>query len=156
MDLYIGLFFLLFTVVYIAQIPAIRMTRVSRIDSAMYPKMIAALLLCLSLAQIYVALKQLKLGGQAVREEQTKREYKGAARTLFLAVAYVVMMEDLGFLISSPIYIFLQILIMCPLEKVRYVQFGIIAIVASGIIYVIFRHGLNLMLPLGLLERLYY
>jgi hypothetical protein len=58
MDLYIGLFFLLFTVVYIAQIPAIRMTRVSRIDSALYPKMIAALLLCLSLAQIYVALKR--------------------------------------------------------------------------------------------------
>jgi putative tricarboxylic transport membrane protein len=147
------LFFLVFTLIYISQIPAIRITRVSIIDSALYPKVMAALLLFLSAAQLYVALKRLKQGKQAGGEE-TKREYKGAVRTLLLAVAYVVVLEPVGFFISSSLYIFLQILIMCPSERVRYGQFAVIALTASGIIDLVFRFGLNLMLPLGLLELL--
>ena len=153
-DLFTGLFFLLFTVVYISQIPAIRITRVSTVDSALYPKVMAALLLGLSLAQLYAALKRLKQGVQA-KEDQTKREYKGAVRTLFLAVAYVVVLEPIGFFISSSVYIFLQILVMCPPEKIRHGQFVVIAVAAAGIINLVFRFGLNLMLPLGLFEYLY-
>jgi len=152
-DLYIGLFFLLFSIVYSLQISSIRLTRVSVINSAMYPKWLAALLICLSLAQVLIALRQLKKG-YIPEENQAKKNYKGAGQTLFLALAYVVVIETLGFLVSSSLYIFLQILIMCPPEKIRYAQFGSIAVVASGIIYVIFRYGLDLMLPLGFFEQL--
>jgi len=153
-DLYIGLFFLLFTLIYISQIPAIRLTRVSLINSAVYPTAIAALLLFLSAVQLFIALKRLKRDVQG-GEEHTKREYKGAARTVFLAVAYVAALEPVGFFISSSLYIFFQILVMCPPEKARYGQFVVIAAAASGIINVVFRFGLNLMLPLGLFEYLY-
>jgi putative tricarboxylic transport membrane protein len=154
-DLYIGLFFLAFTVIYITQIPAIRITRVSLVNSAAYPKAMAAMLLFLTAAQLYVALKQLKQGVQ-VEAEPSKKEYRGVAQTLFLVVAYVLALEPLGFPISSCAYIFLQILIMCPPAKVRPAQFAVIAVVASSIIYVVFRYGLDLMLPLGFLEILLY
>ncbi|MDR0466148.1 MAG: tripartite tricarboxylate transporter TctB family protein, partial [Deltaproteobacteria bacterium] len=85
-----------------------------------------------------------------------KREYRGALLTLLLAVAYVAALEFLGFLISSSLYLFFQIMIMCPPDKVRPARFGLIAVVASGIIHVVFRYGLDLMLPLGVLEVLLY
>jgi len=154
MDLYTGLFFLAFTLIYISQIPAIRITRISPIDSAAYPKVLAALLLGLSLVQIFSALRQLKRGVPTTREEELKKGYKGVVQSLLLFSAYVLVVEPLGFLISSVLYIFLQILVLCPPDKVRPVQFGFIALAASGGIYVIFRYGLNLMLPVGILEGL--
>ena len=153
-ELLIGLFFLLFTIIYISQIPAIRITRVSTVDSALYPKVMAALLLLLTLAQLYVGLKKLQQKDQA-GEGQGKRKYKGALQTLILAIVYVVALEPVGFFISSFVYIFLQILVMCPPEKVRHAQFAIIAVAAAGIINGVFRFGLNLMLPLGILEMLH-
>jgi len=155
MDIYIAVFFLLFTLVYMTQIPSIRITRVSLINSAAYPKAMAALLLLLSAAQLVLALKQWKQGVQ-VEKQGTKKEYKNVAQTLFLAVAYVVALEPLGFLISSFLYVFLQIRIMCPPEKFRPARFALIAACASGIIYVVFRYGLDLMLPLGFIEDLLY
>ena len=154
-DLYIGLFFLLFTLVYVTQIPAIRITRVSLIHSAAYPKVMAALLFLLSAVQLFVAFRRLKQGVR-VEEEKTHREYRGVAQTLFLVIAYVVALEPLGFPISSSLYIFLQTLIMCPPDKVRPARFGLIAVVASGVIYAVFRYGLDLMLPLGFIEELLY
>jgi len=152
-DFYIGLFFLSFTLIYISQIPTIRITRISLIDSAAYPKVMAALLLSLSVMQLFIALKKLKQGAQ-VQADQTKREYRGVVLTLLLVMAYVMVVEPLGFPISSAIYIFLHILVMCPPDKVRPGLFALIAVATPGFIYAVFRYGLNLMLPLGVLEGL--
>jgi putative tricarboxylic transport membrane protein len=76
-------------------------------------------------------------------------------RTLFLSIVYVALLEPLGFLISSMLYIFFQTLNLCPKNEVGFVKFAIIAVVSSIIIYVTFRNGLHLMLPGGPLEGVF-
>ncbi len=88
--------------------------------------------------------------GQAVR-----REYGTVLKTLFLVVGYVCILEPVGFLVSSIGYAFLQILVMCPPSKREPTKFFAIAVVSTILIYIVFRYGLDLMLPEGILYDLY-
>jgi len=76
-------------------------------------------------------------------------------RTLIMSCVYVLLLEPLGFLISSILYVFCQILNLCPKNDVNIVKFAVIAVVSSVIIYFTFRNGLHLMLPAGPLEGVF-
>jgi len=150
-NLYAGIMFLVFTIIFAYQVPAIRITRVSLVHSAAYPTFILAALGLLSCAQIWLSARELRRTRIGDSEETgvNKRDYLCVLRTLILSCVYVLLLEPLGFLISSILYVFFQTLNLCPRSEVNIVKFAVIAIVSSLIIYVTFRNGLNLMLPAG-------
>ncbi|GHV53832.1 hypothetical protein FACS1894206_05320 [Deltaproteobacteria bacterium] len=150
-DLCIGLFFLVFSLIYASQIPSIRITNISVINSEAYPTVVAALSLLFSVWQTILGIKKAGSFEAAEGGEEETKEYKTVLRTLLLALAYVVVLEPLGFLPSSALYLFLQMLVLCPQKKIRPVRFILISLIASMIIYCIFRFGLDLMLPPGIL-----
>lgn len=88
---------------------------------------------------------------QADANEEDKPEYWRVALTVLAFGVYVFSMSTVGFLICSAIYLFLQILILAPKEKRNILQFAIISIVFTVAVYFIFRNGLNVMLPRGIL-----
>ncbi len=57
-ELIIGIFFLSFTVIYGSQIPSIRITGMSTLNSEAYPAAIAALMLVLTIWQICIGVKK--------------------------------------------------------------------------------------------------
>jgi len=72
--------------------------------------------------------------------------------TVGLILVYVVLLKPLGFIISSSLYLFAQILVLVPVRiKKNYLLYALVAVITSAIIYVSFRFGLDLMLPAGLL-----
>ena len=155
-DLYAGVMFLAFAIVFAVQVPAIRLTRVSLVDSAAYPKVLLAVLGVLSCAQIWISVRELKRAGTGGSgEEGKKKDYMCVLRTLILSCVYVLLLEPLGFLISSILYVFFQTLNLCPKDEVSVVKFAVIAVVSSVIIYFTFRNGLHLMLPAGPLAGLF-
>lgn len=147
-NLLAGVFFLAFGIVYASQIPAIKITRVSLINSAYYPKILAAALLALAVAQIAVAVIAMRKKAADTAKED-KADYTAVILTLILAIAYVALLEPAGFLISSALYIFFQIIVMCPKDEIRPAKFAVISVIASAVVYFVFRNGLSLMLPAG-------
>jgi putative tricarboxylic transport membrane protein len=110
----------------------------------------------LSCAQIWLSARELKrAGGSDSGGEVKKKDYMCVLRTLTLSCAYVLLLEPLGFLISSALYVFFQILNLCPKNEVNVVKFAVIAVVSSVFIYFTFRNGLHLMLPAGPLAGLF-
>ena len=155
-NLYAGIMFLAFTIVFAAQVPAIRLTRVTIVNSAVYPVVILVALGMLACAQIWFSVRELRRAGTDYSGgDEKKKDYMCVLRTLILSCVYVLLLEPLGFLISSILYVFCQILNLCPKNEVNFVKFAIIAVVSSLVIYVTFRNGLNLMLPAGPLEGLF-
>ena len=71
--------------------------------------------------------------------------------TIVVFTAYVLLMKPVGFIITSAVYLFLQMLILCPKEKRNSILFAVISVVCAVAIYYIFRNGLNVMLPAGIL-----
>lgn len=159
-NLYAGLMFLAFTIVFAVQIPNIRRTPIGIIDSRAYPILIVTLLLVLSSILMIMSIRDLMRGkinegGEQEADEGGKKNYVCVLITLALSIVYVMLLQPLGFLISSAIYMFFLTINLCPAEKLRPVLFAVIAIVSSTVIYSVFRYGLNLMLPGGILTGIF-
>lgn len=71
--------------------------------------------------------------------------------TLGLITLYIVTMGLLGFLISTSLYLFVQIMLLAPKEKIKPIIIAIISIVSSLVIYVIFLYAFTIVLPVGIL-----
>jgi len=69
--------------------------------------------------------------------------------TFGLMTLYIVLLEIVGFLIMSAIYIFFQILLFSTKKQRNYIVIAITAIVSSAAIYYLFLYGLKMILPVG-------
>ena len=154
-SLYSGILFLLFAIIYGVQFPNIRVTAIGVIDSRAYPRILLILLVVMSLSLIWSSIQELRKTKEQYTAALEKKDYHCVLITLLLSAAYVAMLEPIGFLISSALYIFFQTINLCPREKRNPLKFAIIAIVASTAVYSFFRYGLFLMLPGGLLTGIF-
>ena len=83
----------------------------------------------------------------------TAPDYLTVGKTLGLIVGYIAILGWVGFPLATVAYLYLQFLVLTPLEqRVSHGRYLLIAVGASVFIYVVFRHGFDLLLPAGLLE----
>lgn len=71
--------------------------------------------------------------------------------SLLLMVAYVGLMESVGFIITSVVYIFLQILVLAKQGPRNYMTFGVIAIVVPIVVFYLFVNVFKVLIPAGIL-----
>lgn len=118
------------------------------------PILLGVLLAILSVICIIQAIRKMK----KATDEESKKESKGGlitvALTFAVIIGYTLLMASLGFCLSTVIYLFLQMLILAPKEKRNYLQFAIIAVIFTAIVYFAFRVGLQQLLPRGIIESL--
>ncbi|MBP7639720.1 MAG: tripartite tricarboxylate transporter TctB family protein [Thauera sp.] len=121
------------------------------IDAAFVPYLLAAGMCILGVLQLLAA------WGQAPREDAAAAEagpdYLTVGKTLGLIVGYIAVLQWLGFPIATVAYLYLQFLVLTPHDhRVSHGRYLLIALCASVFIYVVFRHGFDLLLPAGLLD----
>ena len=121
------------------------------IDAAFVPYLLAAGMCILGVLQLLAA------WGQAPREDAATAEagpdYLTVGKTLGLIVGYIAVLQWLGFPIATVAYLYLQFLVLTPHDhRVSHGRYLLIALCASVFIYVVFRHGFDLLLPAGLLD----
>ena len=80
------------------------------------------------------------------------RDMQKALAGLAIVVIYALLWEVLGFLIITPIAIFLMTLL---LGKREYIKMTVIAIGASAIVFIAFKYLLGIQMPLGFMEELF-
>lgn len=141
-------FLILSAIVYLGAL-ALPPSLLGGIGANFMPKILAAATCILSLMQIYVgvvALKHYKDGGGAVKSDLWR-----VWATIVIFTVYVCTLESVGFLVGSIVYLFLQITVLAPKEKRRPVLFAVISVITCCLVYFIFRFGLSVMLPVGIL-----
>ena len=85
------------------------------------------------------------------KKTENNEDQKGFILTLLLLIAYAFLVGILGFLLSSVIYLFVQILIFAPKSKHNYLLISIISVVIPVFIYWIFNSVFMLILPSGII-----
>ncbi len=70
---------------------------------------------------------------------------------IVLIVGYVVSLPYLGFIISSAIFFFLQLVLLDGLSARGLVRSAVFAVVATAVIWLLFDKGFGLLLPAGIL-----
>lgn len=135
------------------------------VGSGFFPKLIGSTLFLLGvilLIQSILVIKNSPKNQENIKANVelnvTKRSVKEIIKqcanllTIILIFIYVLSLEKLGFVLSSSIYLFLQINILINEEKRNHLLIVIISVVSPIITYLIFTKGFGLMLPNGILR----
>lgn len=156
-NLIAGGVFLLFDIFYASQIGGIKKSTFSVIDSAFFPIVLAVALAALSVALLAEGARAARKTRESEHSEQNeeKKDTACVLETFALSVVYVILLQPLGFVLSSIVYLFFQMIVLSPKSKIRPVKMFLVSVVASVVVYVIFRDGLTLMLPNGILSSIF-
>lgn len=162
-DLITGIIAAAFSVFYLSQTTTIKIFggATGGVNARTVPEIWGSCLLILSIIlivrSIYGMAKAKKNPtlpeqGNFINNLIDKRE---VAYTFALLIGYAALMKPVGFIITSIIYVFLQILILTPIKKRSRKVMGIAAVMAvtfSTVLYYVFTKYFMVLLPPGILK----
>lgn len=128
------------------------------VNAQTIPKLWGTCLLLLSVILIARSIYKYVKGerGKSARELiEVIRERREVAYTFILLILYAVLMKPVGFIISSIVYVYLQIWVLTPItarnKRMHYIAAGL-AVFFSISLYYVFTKYLMVMLPPGILR----
>lgn len=162
-DLITGVITAIFSIFYLSQTYSIKIFGGADAiaDARTIPKVwgiglliLSIILICRSLYKIY------KAKGKCIAIDSRKiidqiKEKREVVYTFLLLIFYAVLMQPLGFVISSIIYVFLQIWVLTPIDKRNYKMkmiSGGLSVVFSVGLYYLFTEYFMVLLPAGILD----
>ncbi|SBW12858.1 membrane hypothetical protein [uncultured Alphaproteobacteria bacterium] len=146
-DVIAAVAFLAFSVTMYSSIDGIRVfapNSASYVNARFFPYALSIILGGTSLVQLFVAVRNLPDEGGA---GMSRAGLMRILASLVLLTAYVASMNALGFVITTAVYIFVQVLLLTPRERFS-LRFALgLAVVATAAIHILFVHILTMMLP---------
>ena len=160
-DLILGVVMLLFSGFYLyfaQQIKTRPKLTPSYASAQIVPVLLGTLLAVLSVIMIVQSVLKLRKAGAVSSHEDTPASDKSGmisvALTFAVMIIYTLVLPVLGFCLSTFVYLLLQILILAPKEKRNIKLFVLISVVFTAVVFVVFRIGLQQLLPRGIIESL--
>lgn len=122
------------------------------VDSAFVPYILAIALCLLGTLQL-LAGKKLPKNAAKADQEKAVIDYLSVIKSFALVIIYVALLEKVGFVIMTALYLYVQFIVLTPLDqKANHLLYTAIAVIASVSIYFLFRQGFDLLLPAGLMN----
>lgn len=149
-DLIGSIVFLIFGIFLFAISFTVKSIIENDVGPAFMPKVVAVAIVIVSASKLVIALKN--HSPKYTEKRQSEDDKMGSLMTILNLAAYVILFEPLGFIISSIVFLTLQMTILADKTHFKPVKFGIISISATLAIYFLFVYAFNLMLPEGLLD----
>lgn len=115
------------------------------VGSGFFPKVIAIAIIAVAIIRFVAALRE-----KESASGDDKDDAVGGWLTVALVGLYVVAFQPVGFIISTIVYLFLQILVLTPKEKRNWITISAISIVAPFALYTLFTHVISSPLPKGI------
>jgi len=127
------------------------------IDATFVPYLLSAMLCLLGavhLLTVFKAPQAVEGSGEDAEEPSGGRpDFKTVGKTLALITGYIALLQPVGFPIMTVIYLYLQFLILTPIDhRINHLGYALTAVITSAVTYVLFREAFDLMLPAGLLD----
>lgn len=163
LDIIPGIVLALFSIAYLAMIPGIQTFTglgATPLTNHFVPYLWGGVLLVLSLwiiARGFRKRKKYLAEGGKVEKASLKAslvERREVVASFIALTLYVGLMGPIGFVITTILYVFTQILILTPREKWKknYVPAAITAVITGTVLFYIFKYLLNVLLPVGILS----
>lgn len=149
-DLCAGIFLFLFSIALFYGGMTVKTLEVSTFGSGFFPKILAVLLALTSVPIILGGANKAKADDSGA-EQSAPMRWQGVLMTFGLMTAYAGLISVLGFMITTAVYLFLQMNILAGNHNRRLVLFAIVSAVSAVLINYTFVKVFNLMLPAGFL-----
>lgn len=144
-----SILFLAFSIVMIVFARGIKPMMKNDLGSGFFPMVVGIAMCALSVLRLVLAVRE-KEGVV----KKTGDDLMGGLATTILIGGYCIAFNPVGFIISTMIYLFFQILVLTPKEKRSWPVTIAISLIAPVAFYVLFVYAINTPLPKGLLSFL--
>ncbi len=165
-DVRTGIFILILSVFMLFISNNILDSKVSELGPDFMPKIISIAMMIVSAILIANSLflnRKLKSTNNTEEQEKSEEEYKeelskvskkanfkNVALTMGLLFLYISLINIVGFIIMTIIFIVLQIMIYSEDKKANIIRNIFIGVIVTVVIFIIFNYGFNIMIPLGI------
>lgn len=150
-DYIVGVAFLVLSIVLIVMAQALPASAVMEIGPDFMPTVIGVIMLVLSVVLLVMAFANRKtVQGEEVKDDA---EYKRVLLSLLLSLAYVFLLQPVGFILSTLVYLFFQMMVLAPDEKrtkKEAIRCAIIVVIFTFVVFFLFRYGFKIILPRGI------
>lgn len=154
MDIVAGIFLIVCAVIIYFDSANIKLIALTALDASFFPRFLAVITIALSIIMILRAAANLKRSAKQERPQlqffATVQELLPALTTLGLLGGYVFLIEPVGFLLTTPFYIFGQACVLAPKGERKPLMFAALGVLATIAIYCVFKFGFQLLVPMGL------
>ncbi len=152
-DLVVGIFFMALSVVLIVAAKALPKSAVMEIGPDFMPTVIGALTFVLAAILTVQAVLGLKKGKEIDPASLPSCDYKRVLLSILLVLVYVFALQPVGFIVSTLIYLLLQMLVLSPDDErdVKHIiRLVIIDVIFTFAVFFLFRYGFKILLPAGI------
>lgn len=149
-DLISGIFTAVLSIVIFVASGFIKQRDNSGVGADFVPRLVSVFVLVLSILLILRGIKAAREHGP-IQKEAIAPTYGIMAASFILMVIYVALLSSVGFILTTIVYLFLQILLVSKKEQVHYIKFAAISILSAVGIYLLFVHAFGIMIPAGIL-----
>lgn len=156
-DLILGAFMLALSAFYLyfaQQIKTKPKLTPSYASDRIMPTILGILLAILSIILIFQGIKKLKAPEEGEVKKMDRADAMAVVYTFAIIIGYIILMPIAGFILSTIIYLILQMIVLAPPDKRNYALFAIVSVVFTILVFVAFRMGLQQLLPRGPIEAM--
>lgn len=148
-DLGAGIFFLLFSIIIYIQSLKIHITVGDIMGPRFFPQLVSIIMGSLSFILILISFKSKE------KSEKIFENKSSLIMTLVILLIYAILLEAIGFIILTIVYLFIQILLLLPKEYLKDKKYlaltGIVSVITPIFLYFLFYKVFSIFLPAGIL-----
>lgn len=119
------------------------------LGSGFFPKVIGISMVIMALLNFCITLLDKR---QKKQENRSQDDWKSFILTILCMIIYVAIFDSLGFILSTILYLFSQIIVLSKKENRNLPLFAGIAVLTAFAVYGIFVYLIGMPLPMGILE----
>ena len=155
-DLIVSAFYTVLSIVIIYLATQLPKSKVMAIGPDFMPLVVGIISLVLAVILLIQSIAKLRKKEDKVEvEEKEHCDYRRVLESLLLATIYVNVLKPVGFLISTFVYLTLQMIVLAPNDKrtkKEIIKYLIINLIFTVVVFVLFRYGFKIILPAGIIK----
>jgi len=153
-DIVVSVFFMALSAALMILAQMLPKSKVMEIGPDFMPMVIGGVTFALASALLFLSIKNFRMHAAEIKPEDIPDcDYKKVLESIILVLAYVFILKPVGFLVSTVLYLILQMLVLAPDED-RSIK-GVIKLTVIDVIFTLgvfflFRYGFKIILPTGI------
>ena len=153
-DISVGVFFMLLSAAMLVMAKMLPKSTVMDIGPDFMPMCIGVMTFVLAAALVFLNIKNMKIYvAWAEAEGPEKADYKRVLTSFIIILVYVFVLKSVGFIISTLVYLPVQMFILAPEErrgKKNVIQLLLTDVLFTFVVFFLFRYGFKIVLPAGI------
>jgi hypothetical protein len=118
------------------------------------PMCIGLVTFVLAAALAFLNFKNLKMRtAEAEKMEKEELDYKRMLTSFMLILVYVYLLQPVGFIVTTILYLPFQMYVLAPDEKKTkkdIIQLAVTSVIFTFVVFFLFRYGFKIILPAGI------